>query len=229
MNTHLEPDLPAVLADPSRIEQVIMNLTLNAIQASQASGEVRVTTRVELLDAERGASLQLPEGRYARLEVRDEGAGMDAETTHRVFEPFFTTKTTGRGMGLSATLGIIQSHHGQIKVASEPEQGTTMSVWLPLADAETPTDPPTDDRPAPQDPPRGTETLLIIDDDESVARATEQMLALLGYVAVAHTDTDEALAFVGTNAEDLDLILLDLNMPKRSGAEMLSHLERTCP
>jgi len=129
----LSENLPPILADPGQIEQVVMNLSLNAIQASEPPCVIEISAGEQSLGNGEAGALQLCGGRYVRLCVKDHGCGMDAATMDRMFEPFFTTKPQGRGMGLAATLGIIQSHQGQIRVDSVPDKGTTVSVWLPVA------------------------------------------------------------------------------------------------
>jgi hypothetical protein len=132
---------------------------------------------------------------------------MDKATLDRVFEPFFSTKPMGRGMGLAATQGIIRSHKGQILAESKPGSGSTLTVWLPASRADVSEDSIAATKSA-LAPPRGTETLFIIAGDEAVSNNTEQLLASLGYCTVAHTDSDDARAFLQNNREDIDLILL---------------------
>jgi CheY-like chemotaxis protein len=220
----LDDGLPKILADATQIEQVVMNLCLNAIQASEPPAVVEVRSWAQTLEAKQAGELDLAEDEYVCLRVQDKGCGMDAPTRKRIFEPFFTTKATGRGMGLPATLGIIHSHNGQIRVDSQAGSGTTITVWLPVATedqaesitAALPTEP--------FEPPRGTETILVIDDEEAVVRTVEQILSSLGYIVITHTDTDSATAFVRSNSEDIELVLLDLNMPKCDGRGMLNRI-----
>lgn len=219
-NLDLADDLPLILADPPRIEQVVMNLCLNAIQASSPSATIILHTSRQTLDAAAAAELQLAEGPYALFEVRDQGCGIDPQIQARIFEPFFSTKEMGRGMGLSVTHGIIQSHRGQIRVASALGKGTTISVWLPATDQPenaltTPLDKPHVHR-----PPRGDETILVIDDEPAVVAALEQMLSSLGYCTVSHSDAAKALTFLETNAEDIQLCICDLNMPGCTGRKI---------
>jgi PAS domain S-box-containing protein len=227
---HLDwPDpLPRVMADPTQIEQVVMNLCLNAAQASQAPSTVTIRGRTEALSVRQSREMEVEVGEYLRIEVEDEGCGMDAETVERVFEPFFTTKPMGRGMGLAATQGIVRSHQGQIVVDSEPGGGTTITVWLPVVAESVP---------APERPPssvwaetpHGMETVLIVDDDGAVTHTVELLLTSLGYCPVSHIDGDEALAFLDTNREDIDLILLNVHIPNRSCEDMLAEVRRRCP
>jgi len=228
---HLANDLPTVVADPPRIEQVLVNLCLNAIQATTPPGTVTVATSAVTLEPAAAAELQIKEGRYLRLEVTDQGCGIEPELQDKIFEPFFTTKEMGRGLGLSVTHGIVQSHRGQIQVRSQPGRGTTVSVWLPASDqpeAAVRTPHPMT-IPQRQRPPRGSETILVIDDEPVVADTLERLLSSLGYCVVSHTDADRALAFLGTNAEDLHLILCDLTMPKHSGRDIADLVARQYP
>jgi PAS domain S-box-containing protein len=130
-------ELPTIMADATQIEQVMMNLCLNALEASEPPSTIEVITEEHTLSSDAAASLELPEGRYACLKVKDRGCGMDGESMDRMFDPFFTTKPTGRGMGLAATFGIVQRHHGQIRVDSTPGEGTMVSVWLPVSGADS--------------------------------------------------------------------------------------------
>lgn len=127
----LEPNLPKVMADAVQIEQVIMNLGLNAIEASKPPGQIEVCTGRQVLGEAAAAGLGLPRGEYAFMQVRDQGTGISEEHLERIFEPFFTTKPMGRGMGLATTRSIVRDHHGQIRAGSVPGNGTMVTVWLP--------------------------------------------------------------------------------------------------
>ncbi len=221
--------VPAVVVDATQIEQVIMNLCLNAIQASEAPSIIEISTFPEQLDEEKADSLNLEPALYVCLQVTDQGCGMDEETIQRIFDPFFTTKFTGRGMGLAATQGIVQSHGGQIRVDSSPGGGTTMSIWLPAAEEHEEVVDAASLRPKPVRAPRGTETVLIIDDEAAVCKTVEKILAPLGYLVISHSDTDEAGEFVRRNGKDIDLVLLDLNMPKCAGDQMYARIRQFCP
>ncbi len=223
----LTADLPLILADPLRIEQVLMNLALNAIQASQAPSTITVGTGRRMLGPTQADKLQLAPGPYAHLRVHDRGCGIEPANIDRIFDPFFTTKKSGRGMGLSAAHGIVRSHHGQIKVSSKPGKGTAVSVWLPIThqlEAQVQASPPPRER-----PPHGNETILVIDDEPAVRQTVQQMLSSLGYCVVAQSDGDHTLAFLGSNAEDVDLALCDLNMPKCNGRELADRIAARHP
>ena len=220
--------LPAVMADPNQMEQAVMNLCLNAIQASTPPASVELRTGVQTLGPAEAKALHLPLGPHVVLKVVDHGCGMTPETAERIFEPFFTTRAEGRGMGLPATLGIIQGHNGQIRVASTPGQGTEMVVWLPVAPSGQKAAEGRGESPL-ANLPQGNETVLIIDDEPAVAQTMQQMLASLGYCVVVHTDADAAMAFAINNHEDLNAVILNLNMPKRLASDMLATIVGCCP
>ncbi|NLX12526.1 MAG: PAS domain S-box protein [Phycisphaerales bacterium] len=225
----LDADLPAIVADPIQIEQVTMNLCLNAVQASTAPSVIAISTYAARLDEQLAVAWKRSPGLYVCLRVEDHGCGMDAATVQRIFEPFFTTKSNGRGMGLSATHGIVESHRGHIEVDSRLGQGTTMTVWLPAASQPAQEPATVAAEVGAMHAPRGSETILFIDDDPAVAKTVERILSPLGYIVITHTDTEEATAFLNSNNEDIELILLDLNMPKHSGIEMYRRIANRCP
>lgn len=222
------PHLPSVHADASQLEHVILNLCLNAVQASREHSAIVVKTATEQIDAARAASLEILPGEYVSLRVTDSGCGMSQETMERIFEPFFTTKFTGRGMGLAATQGIVSSHRGQIRVESTLGAGTTMAVWLPVS-TETTRQPRRLSRGSAAQPPTGSETVLILDDDVAITRAVSQILQSLGYCVVAHNNADETLAFLGNNSEDVHLVIQDLNVPRYSGQTLFDRIRERLP
>ena len=221
--------LPTVVADPPRIEQIVMNLCLNAIQASQPPAEIAIVTETVQLDGNKAGDLRLAPGRYLLLRVIDHGCGIDPKLHERVFEPFFSTREMGRGMGLAVAHGIVQSHRGQITLESDLGKGATFSVWLPASDERESALQPSPVVTSRERPPRGSETVLIIDDEPRVARTMEQMLSSLGYCTVSHHDADEALAFLDHNSEDVNLVLCDLNMPKHGGREIAATVAERYP
>ncbi|HOW69160.1 MAG TPA: PAS domain S-box protein [Phycisphaerae bacterium] len=225
----LAGDLPTVVADPPRIEQIVMNLCLNALQASQPPARIGIVTRVVDLDEGQAGERGLATGQYVLLQVIDQGCGIALELRERIFEPFFTTREMGRGMGLSVAHGMVQSHRGHIAVESELGRGSTFSVWLPASNEPEMALQPSTDLPRRERPPRGSETILIVDDEAPVARTIEQMASSLGYCAVSHGDADSALAFLEHNAEDIDLVLCDVNMPERNGWEIAAFVGERCP
>lgn len=227
LRTELKEDLPPITVDRSQIQQVIINLCMNAIQASPAPGEVVVTTSIDTLDASRAAALGVEPGRYVVFRVRDEGTGMDSSTLERACEPFFTTKPESRGMGLPASLGIVQAHKGRLLIASKPGQGTVATVWLPVTGATADCGqcrPGADETAVVANAPQGHETILIIDPDPAVSHTAKQILASLGYCVVTKADADEGLAFLKTNREDIDLALLNVSLATADGRNMAASM-----
>jgi CheY-like chemotaxis protein len=166
---------------------------------------------------------ELPEGEYVCLEVSDTGCGMDDETRSRLFEPFFSTKFTGRGLGLSAVLGIVRAHHGTIRVDSTPGEGTTISVFFPATRRIV-------DEPGEQEPSDEewtTEgTVLLVDDEEMVLDVAREMLAEIGLTVITARDGREAVEVYRRRADDIDLVILDMNMPRMGGDEAFREIRR---
>jgi CheY-like chemotaxis protein len=224
LSLDLNRDLPAIQADKTQIEQLAMNLIINAAEATQNNaGSVTVTTAIRNVGEEE-LSAYLTEhkngGSYVVLEVRDTGSGMDQETLKRIFDPFFSTKFLGRGLGLSAALGIIRGHKGALKVTSAPGQGTVFEVLFP-AGAEAPVQP----RPREEvtlAPGQGV--ILVADDQEIVRNMMGQALTRAGYEVLLAGNGAEALSVFSRNASRISVVLLDLAMPVMSGEEALPHL-----
>jgi nitrogen-specific signal transduction histidine kinase/CheY-like chemotaxis protein len=220
----LKGDLPAIQADNTQIEQLAMNLIINAAEATQGNaGSVTVTTASRNVSAEElGAYLTEHKagGSYVVLEVRDTGSGMDQETLKRIFDPFFSTKFLGRGLGLSAALGIIRGHKGALKVTSAPAQGTVFEVLFPAgADAPVRAQPREEATLAP-----GRGVILAVDDEQIVRNLVQQALMRAGYEVLLAGNGAEALSVFSRNASRISLVLLDLVMPVMSGEEALPHL-----
>jgi PAS domain S-box-containing protein len=220
----LKPGLPAIQADQTQIRQLAMNLIINAGEATKANaGSVTVTTAIRNVVAEQlGAFLTDHKigGAYVLLEVRDTGCGMDQETLKRIFDPFFSTKFLGRGLGLSAALGIIRGHKGALRVASAPGQGTVFEVLFP-ASVDAPV------RPRPQEDAtlaQGQGAILVVDDEWIVRNLVQQALTRAGYEVLLAGNGAEALSVFSRNARKISLVLLDLVMPVMSGEEALPHL-----
>lgn len=217
-----------VLADPTQIEQLILNLAVNARDAMPGGGRLRIETgAIDLTrqDAERHGAL--PPGRYARLVVIDEGGGMTPEVLERAFEPFFTTKPMGQGtgLGLASVHGIVKQHKGHIEVRSVVGQGTTFEVFLPAAASEgarefTPALPTA----ATRQMPTGSETILVVDDDDAVRNMVLAVLSPLGYRLLAAASGEEALALCGATEENIDLLLADVVMPGIPGWRLAEEL-----
>jgi CheY-like chemotaxis protein len=216
---HLEHDLPAIEADPTQIQQIAMNLVINAAEAIEGNGVVRISTdriRLEVEDLARTESLShLTPGEYVLFQVEDSGVGMHEETRSRIFDPFFTTKFTGRGLGLSAVSGIVRGHRGAIQVISAPGQGSTFRVYLPVS--HEPPEPWQTEDPLP--PVQGSGTVLVADDDPVVRRVSEDALERRGYRVITAEHGREAVDLFQKHKGEIALVVLDLAMPVMAGEE----------
>ncbi len=227
----LASELPAVNADASQLQQIILNLVLNASEAiGNEMGVVGVHTGIIECDPEYiNTTLMdhdLSPGRYVTLEVTDTGCGMDKVTAERMFEPFFSSKFTGRGLGLSAVQGIVCGHKGAIKTYSEPGRGTTMKVLLPASPL------PSKSLSKPEDTVRGwrgTGTVLVVDDEPVVREVAQGMLERAGLKVLTAEDGREALVVFGNHADEIDCVILDLTMPHLDGEETFRELRRIRP
>ncbi|HEU5397037.1 MAG TPA: PAS domain S-box protein [Verrucomicrobiae bacterium] len=226
---HLEGNCPPVLADPTQIHQVIMNMATNSWHAlPETGGLIDISLRSVEVDAAMTARhRELRPGQYVRLTVSDNGHGMDPMVRERIFEPFFTTKpaSKGSGLGLSVVHGIIKSHRGSILVESEPGKGTTFHVYLPAKMAnrrETAS-------PTLTIPHGRGERILLVDDEPIVGRSGEQMLKRLGYVVTRCEQAEDALDRFRRAPEAFDMIITDWAMPGMSGTELVSAIQEVRP
>ncbi|MDH4161938.1 MAG: ATP-binding protein [Nitrospirota bacterium] len=218
-----------VLADPTQIHQIIMNLGTNAYQAMREKGGVlAVSLRPVTVggDTHRTASLVLPPGEYVKLEVSDTGHGMKPEIMKRIFDPYFTTKKPGEGtgMGLAVVHGIVKSHGGQVTVYSEPEVGTTFNVYLPQLKAAERAGHAQETGPAVELLPGGHERILFVDDEVQIAAMGRQMLENMGYRVVSCNDSLEALRVFQERPDAFDLVITDMTMPNLTGADLARQL-----
>jgi two-component system, cell cycle sensor histidine kinase and response regulator CckA len=225
---HLAADLPAVLADATQIRQVIMNLVLNASEAMGGqAGEVTVVTGHVQADREflddAVMAPDLPTGDYAFLEVTDKGCGMSPATAARVFDPFFTTKFTGRGLGLAAVLGIVRGHRGALKVRSKLGSGTTFQILLPCVTEGGVAAPASPERSVNW---RGSGTVLLVDDEETVRNAGKSMLESFGFEVLTAENGREALRIFRDQDHQIAAVLLDLTMPQMDGEETFRELRQ---
>jgi CheY-like chemotaxis protein len=222
--------VPTVEADETQLRQIVMNLITNASDAIGArSGYITVRTGAQYADRQflRSAYIddELPAGLYAFVEVTDTGVGMSEETMARIFDPFFTTKFTGRGLGLAATLGIVRGHRGTIKVESTPGEGTTFRVLLPCSPAAVSGAAAT----GAAAPPRGTGTLLLVDDDPTVRQVARTMLERRGFTVLLAEDGREALELFRRDHDRITLVMLDLTMPHMGGDEAFRRMREIRP
>jgi CheY-like chemotaxis protein len=215
----LAPQKLAVRADLAQVEQVLVNLVINAAEAMPSGGIVEVSTRAEALGP---GHPKLAPGRYFVLTVKDTGTGMTTEQRQRVFEPFFTTKPHGVGLGLSTSLGIVERVAGTLTIDSELGRGTTISVFLPEAKPERKI------TPAPSAAVSAAGTILIIEDDRAVRETTVRLLARAGFKVAAAEDRTGALAALAAPGK-IDLVVTDVIMPELSGPELVRLLRRERP
>jgi two-component system, cell cycle sensor histidine kinase and response regulator CckA len=226
-------DCPKVEGDRAQLQQLIMNLVINggeAIGDQPGTLTVRVRTEhfTERRERPRSEGFPIVTGEYVRIEVTDTGAGMDAETRSRIFEPFFTTKFLGRGLGLSAALGIVRGHRGAISLRSEPGRGTTFTILLPVA-RELHRSERISGHAYVERELQGFGTILVADDEEGVRTLLTHMLQEAGYTVELAKDGVEAVERLRSLGEEVRLILLDLTMPELGGAEAATELRRIRP
>ena len=221
-------DLGIVRADPGQIEQILMNLCVNARDAMPDGGTITIETENVRIDEAFCETHSWAEpGRYALLSVTDTGCGMDEKTLRSVFEPFFTTKGlgTGTGLGLSTVYGLVKQHGGMVHVYSEVGKGTTFKVYLPLIERSAAI---VGDRiKAPV--PGGTETILLAEDDDMVRKLTTTILRHGGYTVLAASDGEEALRVFEDHADEINLVLLDVVMPKLGGRAVCERIRHVRP
>jgi two-component system cell cycle sensor histidine kinase/response regulator CckA len=246
VTTRLTDDLWPVRIDPTQIEQVVVNLAVNAGDAMPGGGKLTIETANVTLDAAYAAHhLEVEPGEYVLLAVSDNGVGMTAEIKARIFEPFFTTKEKGKGtgLGLATVFGIVKQNQGHVWVYSEPDQGTTFKIYLPRAgmpragmpragiphvseDARTPSHLPTRGA-APT--ARGSETLLLVEDESGVRELVRDILAAQGYRVLAAQDGVEALQVAGKHEGPIHLLVTDVVMPRLSGRALADQLRSGRP
>jgi PAS domain S-box-containing protein len=230
LQTTYSPDCNATLinADASQIQEVLINLCNNAIQAMNEKGELKILLElVKLTQKDIPAQYDCLPGRYAKLSVRDSGCGMAAEMLDKIFDPFYTTKEAheGAGMGLATVQGIVAQHGGAIKVNSVPDQGTVFNLYFPIIEQTHIDQPTAEDTTV----PRGTERILFVDDDEMLASLGEHLLTEMGYQVSVMNESTEALKMFAVNAEHFDLVITDQTMPQLSGKDLIEELKKVKP
>jgi PAS domain S-box-containing protein len=208
----LTPGLPAVTADPTQVRQVVMNLITNASDAlGDSAGTITLRTGLD--------------GELVFLEVSDTGIGMDTGTLQRIFDPFFSTKFTGRGLGLAAVMGIVESHHGHVRIRSAPGEGTTFRILFPAVPDSADVGPPR----VSATQWRGQGTVLVVEDEEGVREVVRRMLERLGFEVITAEDGIAALERLEAHQGAFAAVLLDLTMPRMTGQEALHEIRRLRP
>jgi PAS domain S-box-containing protein len=229
MSGHL---LSRVKADPGQMEQVILNLAVNARDAMPQGGRLLIETRnVDVDEAyARNHEGVLP-GKYVKLTVGDTGTGMDAQTQARMFEPFFTTKEPGKGtgLGLATVYGVVKQTGGWIWVSSEPGRGTTFEIYLPQIDEVEKAVTTSAKRATPTSTPKGTETVLLVEDQDGIRDLVGEFLRRTGYTVLCAEDGDGALRLAGEYSHAIDLLLTDILMPNIGGQELAQRLTQVRP
>jgi PAS domain S-box-containing protein len=227
LKTDLAPGLCPVLMDPGQMEQVLINLAVNARDAMPGGGTLAVTTAICDIDAEHDASrVGLAPGRYACMTISDTGIGMTAEVKARIFEPFFTTKPKGcgTGLGLATVYGIITRAAGHLEVSSEPGAGTTFTILLPATGRDAVAQPGT--RPGWRG---GGETILVVEDEPAILEVTRRILSRHGYRVITASSGREAIEVAASHEDGIDVLLSDVVMPQMAGQEAAERIRALRP
>jgi nitrogen-specific signal transduction histidine kinase len=231
MKTALASDLSAVRADPTQIEQVLMNLCINARDAMPQGGRLTIETHeAEFAEEDCRKSAGLQPGKFAELRVIDTGIGMDEFVREKIFEPFFTTKTSGKGtgLGLATVYGIVKQHGGFVLVESEVGHGSTFRIFLPV---NLGSEKPDLRSPVIEEAPSrgGDETVLLAEDHEGLREVAHSALKKKGYRILLATDGQEAIDVFTANRESISLVVLDVIMPRRSGPQVYAAIKALKP
>ncbi len=218
--------LAAIEADSGQIEQVLMNLLVNAADAMRGGGTVTIRTSNATHEDMNGKLYNPKPGKYVLLQVSDTGVGMDEKTKERIFDPFFTTKEMGRGtgLGLASTYGIIKGHGGFIDVDSQPGKGAMFTIYLPASTKKVSKHHRGHERIV-----RGQETVLLIDDEDMVLEIGRALLETMGYQVITAKDGEEAISLYEHRGSGIDLVLLDVVMPGLGGGEVFDRLKTINP
>ena len=223
INHEIQSDCGLVLADPTQIHQVVMNIITNAYHAVETEGgKITVRLSEKILGASDLTGSSLDPGKYAFLSISDTGHGIPPELIEKIFDPYFTTKEKGKGtgLGLAVVYGIIQEHKGDIRVRSEVGKGATFDLYLPMMDRLVDPEPIGET----QGYPRGNERILIVDDEASIVNLEKLMLERLGYRITPHVNSIEALEVFKTNPSSFDLVITDMTMPRMTGVNLAKEL-----
>jgi CheY-like chemotaxis protein len=216
-----------VEADEAQIEQALVNIYVNAWQAMPGGGDLYIETCNVVLDEGRVRPFDGKPGRYVKVSVTDSGIGMDEKTQERIFDPFFTTKemARGTGLGLSSVYGIVKNHGGVVEVESEEGKGSTFSIFLPASEKEI-----EERRERLTDEIiEGSETVLLVDDEEMILQVGKEMLEALGYTVIVSEGGKRAVDLFMENQDKIDMVILDMIMPDMGGGEVYDRLKEADP
>ena len=224
--TKYQKNIWPVEADQSQIEQVILNLYVNAWQAMPGGGDLYLQSENVSLDEGHVKPLGIEHGRYVKLSITDTGAGMDEATKQRIFDPFFTTKEMGRGtgLGLASVYGIIKNHGGIIDVNSRKGEGATFTIYMPASDKEI-----VEEKGISDETLKGTETVLLVDDEDRIVDIGEKILKIMGYKVLVGRSGKEAIDLYKKNQAGIDIVVLDMIMPEMGGGEAYDRLKEINP
>jgi CheY-like chemotaxis protein len=223
IHCQLDEDLSLIDADEGQMEQIVLNLYVNASDAMRGGGDLILSTQ-NVADEDMKGRLYSPKaGNYVKFTIADTGIGMDEDTQERIFDPFFTTKEMGRGtgLGLASVYGIIKSHGGYIDVDSEEGQGTTFSIFLPVSEKEG-----HKENKSTKHIIEGSGTILLVDDEEQVLEVGSKLIKRIGYKVFVAKSGSEAIDVYNENKAKIDLIILDMIMPKMGGGETYDKMKR---
>jgi CheY-like chemotaxis protein len=220
-----------VHADPGHLRQIIMNLAVNAGDAMEGKGKIRIDLELAPPPPEWEAQKDAASGLFPRMRIRDTGTGIAPNVLPRIFEPYFTTKPPGKGtgLGLAGVYGMVEQHGGHIRVATEVGEGTTFDVFFPATDARLPAKKPPADAPQKEAEFGGTDTILVVEDVPVVLRVAQLVLASGGYNVLTARDGAEALALLDQDLGKVDLILSDVAMPEMDGKGLLREVRARHP
>jgi CheY-like chemotaxis protein len=224
----LEKELPVITADPTQIHQVLLNLCVNARDAMPKGGRLVITTHRQQGETIRKKFLNAAASQYIGLTVADTGTGLDEATRRRIFEPFFTTKEIGKGtgLGLSVVFGIMERHNGFIDLESEPGKGTTFHLYFPVLQSLKIEHAAVESR---LEIPGGTETLLVVEDEEMLGGLLRTALQTAGYTVLMAVDGQEAIDLFNQHQGDIQLVLSDMGLPKVSGYDVFRKMKSNNP
>jgi CheY-like chemotaxis protein len=226
VNRDFQEDIWTVEVDQGQIEQVLLNIYVNAWQAMPGGGNLYLETRNIIADENFAQRYSVKPGKYVKISITDTGSGIDEKIKGRIFEPFFTTKEMGRGtgLGLASAYGIVKNHGGVITVYSEKGHGTTFGIYLPASEKVVPAE-----KPSLRDVLRGNETILLVDDEPMIIDVGRDILEALGYTVIVAKNGEEAVRIYREKKDTIDLVILDMIMPGMGGAETFEVLKTIKP